>query len=135
MKSVRFILTPLLVLGIGCLAAANAVAGGNYDKRLETYGAAIRWSDFDAANAFIKPTGDDDAWSKAAEQYRDVRVADYVVKDSKSQKDPEQVLQTVEILYYKINNPTIRRLIDRQRWAYDADEKEWYLMTGLPAFE
>lgn len=135
MKSVRLIMTPLLVLCIGCLVAGNAVAGGNYEKRLEKYGFAIRWSDFDAANAFVKPIGNDDTWSRAADQYRDVRVADYVVKDSKYQKDPKQVLQTVEILYYRVNNPTIRSLIDRQRWAYDADEKEWYLMTGLPAFK
>jgi len=135
MNIIRPLLATLLVFSIGCVAASSAAAGRNYTKRLEKYELAIRWSEFDAATKFEKPAGKDDAWSRAADEYRDIRVADYVVKDQKYQKDPKQVLQTVEILYYKVNNPTIRSLIDRQRWEYDADEKEWYLTTGLPAFQ
>jgi len=135
MNLARLTMMTFLVLSVGYMVAANVEAGRNYERRLEEYGAAIRWSDFDAANAFVKRNGKDNAWAKAADQYRDIRIADYVVKDSTHQKDSKTVLQTVEILYYRVNNPTIRNLIDRQRWEYDAGEKEWYLMTGLPVFE
>ena len=134
MNSFRLMVTSLILLGIGCLVASDVGAGRNYNKRLEEYGHAIRWSDFDTANAFVKPTENDDTWAKAADMYKDIRVADYVVENTKYQKKQKQVLQTVEILYYRVNNPTIRTFIDRQRWEYDTNEKEWYLMTGLPTF-
>jgi len=135
MNSVRLWVTVLIVLGIGCFVASEVAAGRNYKKRLDDYGAAIRWSDFDAANAFLKQTKNDATWDRAADKYKNIRIADYIVKNSKHQKDQKQVLQTVEILYYRTNNPTIRALIDRQRWEYNTKEKEWYLVTGLPAFK
>ena len=135
MKLIRLTMAAFLVLSIGYAVAPGVEAGRNVERRLEQYDRAIRWSDFDAANKFLKQKGKENAWSKAADQYRDIRVADYVVKDTTHQKKPKAVLQTVEILYYRVNNPAIRSLIDRQRWEYDANEKEWYLMTGLPAFQ
>ena len=65
-----------------------------------------------------------------------ILVTSYKVK--KTIVDPEsfsKVLRIVDIQYYRMNNVTVKTLVDRQKWEYDKEKDRWYLLSELPAFE
>ena len=64
-----------------------------------------------------------------------IKVVEYVVKRTTLVKDKSQVFQIAEIQYYRDDSNVVKTFTDNQFWEYDANLKNWYLLSGLPDFE
>jgi hypothetical protein len=128
----RWIATALIpaLAAAGCAATFDFRREELFESSAKRYAQVIRWSDFEAARAFLSRA--------AAEERRvgleQVRVTDYRVRSLAYAPGVRQAVQLVEISYHKIDDPRIRRLEDRQIWDFDAERGAWLLSSGLPAF-
>ena len=102
MKMTR--LLPLALLAL-LLAACNSMPSKKVDT-IGDYGAAVRWSEWERAWAYVDPA----------------------IRGGLSQR------QVVEIRY--IEQATQRELTarDEQAWRTDDEGKHWWLTSGLPQF-
>lgn len=102
------------------------------DTTLQSYGATIRWGNFEDALSFIDPeTLHAHPVTKLdLERYQQVRVAGYTEQPVHSNGD--EAHQTVEITVSNNYTLSVRSFIDRQTWRYDEKAKRWWLVTGLP---
>ena len=99
----------------------------------EAYVAAVRWSDFDAAEGFIDPDylqahplGD-----MQRERYRQVQVSSY--RERSSSMDAEGILERrIEMGVINRNTQAERTVLVTERWRWDPEAKRWWQMQGLP---
>ncbi|MBW8366516.1 MAG: hypothetical protein K0M70_01460 [Arenimonas sp.] len=103
------------------------------DQALYTYVSAVRWSDFDAARAFVDPETlrARPITDLESERYKQFQVAGYEVK-SASEPAEGQYEQVVELRLVNRNTQVERIITDRQQWRWDAQAKRWWLVSGLP---
>jgi hypothetical protein len=125
----------LSLLAIGCATYSELTKMNKFQDTARVYELSIRWSEFDAAAAFLhNPEKDQDLQNKLAELER-IKVTDYVVMQLVVSEDESEIVQTVKISYYKTNNVVVKSLRDQQLWAWDPEKKGWFLKSGLPDFE
>lgn len=106
-----------------------------FDKTSRAYDRAIRWAQYEDAVAFKKPSNVNDELPDF-EDYREVRVTALKVKQTIIDKGSlSKILRIVDIQYYRMNNVTVKNLINQQQWEYNEEEDRWYLISGLPNFE
>ncbi|MGD2186528.1 MAG: hypothetical protein PVI71_10390 [Desulfobacterales bacterium] len=105
-----------------------------FDETTRAYNRAIRWGQFEDAFAFKKLAGPNDKLPDF-EDYRQVRVTDYKVKETIVDESYLKALRIVNIQYYRMTNVTVKNVINRQQWEYDEEENRWYLISELPEFE
>jgi hypothetical protein len=101
-----------------------------FEDTAKAYGRLIRWSDFESARAFLAPA---EPGAKIALP-KDVRVAEYDVKQMAYDPGKHKVVQIVAISYYRANDPRLRTLQDQQLWEFDEPTGTWRLKSGLPNF-
>jgi hypothetical protein len=102
-----------------------------FEDMSKRYGRLVRWSEFDAARAYLA----DDVPKERGTVPAGVRVADYEVQKVAYTEGKRQVLQTVMIVYFKQDNPRLRALEDAQVWEFNADQGAWFLKSGFPHFQ
>ena len=124
----------LAILAAGCGGLFGMVQMEKFEWTSRAYRKAIRWSDFEAASAFIKVEGSENK-SPDFNKLKRVKVASYEVKEIVPLKDKRQVHQIVEITYYKTNDNVLRTIREDQLWEYDQEEKSWFIQSGLPDFK
>lgn len=103
------------------------------DTTLQNYATVIRWGNFEDAAAFVDPET-----LKAhpltrldLDRYTQVRVTGY--NEQPLRPDGElQMKQTVEIGLVNNNTQSVRSILDRQVWRFDAKARRWWLVSGLP---
>ena len=124
----------LVVLIAGC-------AGGLYlgqQKRFEitsrAYEKAIRWSNFEEAVQYLNDTDKKKNLPDLKKQ-RHIKVIEYEVKKTTLTKNQSQIIQIVEIQYYRDDSNVVKTVTDNQSWEYDTTLKNWYLLSGIPDFE
>ena len=131
MKSLRLLLPALFAL---LLAACGSMPSKKIDTVGE-YGAAVRWSEWERAWAFVDPAmaGGGLPLSEA-ERLKNVKVSGYSVLSLRPAADGLTQKQLVEIRY--IDQATQRELTvrDEQSWRTDDEGKHWWLTSGLPQF-
>jgi hypothetical protein len=130
----------IAVLSTGMIAACADMSMQHMQSKetiledtLKNYAATIRWGDMLQAQAFVDP-----AYRQAhplsdldIQRYRQVQVTAYNDQPAAPLNDNE-IAQTVEIGLVNVNTQAARSIIDHQVWRYDAKQKHWWLMTGLP---
>lgn len=129
--------TTACILGLFILGCATIKEFGKMDKFEETssaYEHAIRWSDFDFAAAFLDPS------EKKPDRLgqsivKNVKVTDYRVRKTAVSQDESQVVQIVEISYYRTDNVVVNKIMDHQLWEWDPEKSQWYIKTGFPHFK
>jgi hypothetical protein len=128
----RLGLLSLLVLLLAACASGKPNVN-KLDARLYTYASAIRWEGFAAAAEFIDPALREAHAPSALQlqRYEQVQVSGYRVR-AKTQPAPDEVLQVVEIGLVNRHTQVERSVIDRQRWRWDAEAGQWWLVSGLP---
>ncbi len=97
------------------------------------YVAAVRWSDFEAAENFIDPQqrqahplGD-----VQRERYRQVQVSSY--RERSSSMDAEGMLERrIEMGVINRNTQAERTVLVTERWRWDPEAKRWWQTAGLP---
>ena len=100
----------------------------------DAYEQAIRWSEFDFAMVFLKPS-ERIANPPDESFYKRIKVTDYKMKKNALSEDETQAIQIVEISYYKIDNVVVKSILDHQVWEWDTKKNRWYLKSGFPAFK
>lgn len=127
----------LLLLALVVLTAC-AGKGGSANKLKETlyaYQSTIRWGDLSGALAFVDPELRDKLAPSPLEERRlaQLQVAGYYVQGSQQPSEGEHE-QIVEIRVVNRNTQIERSVIDRQTWRWSAEDKAWWLVSGLPDF-
>ena len=97
------------------------------------YEYALRWSDYDAANAMRNPESTIPSPDPAT--LKKFRVTSYTVVNSLISEDGLILTQIVDMRYYNEENLRERQLTEQQEWVYDAENEIWYLDGPLPAFQ
>jgi hypothetical protein len=132
----RQIVLPILLslLLPACAAVDDSKKVITLDKATRYYERAIRWSDFNAANALRrqeKETGD----APDPETLKHIKVTSYERVNAVPADDDNATMRiTVEIIYYHDESMKLVTLMDHQVWKYDTENKTWYITTPLPAF-
>ncbi len=124
-----WVLLALVVLA-GC---ATAVRDESLRVNLYNYSAAIRWNEIGQAAGFLDPALAETQPFTAADRDRwaQVQVTRYVEGPQSIDADGN-VRQTVQVEIADRASQSVRTIIDRQVWRYDAVAKTWWLTTGLP---
>lgn len=125
----------LLAMACGSLPACKTTGGtrGPLGQPLYEYAGAIRWNDFENAWSYVDPKLRDEhpLTDLEMERYKQIQVTDYQVVRvmGQTKSDYEQV---AEIHLVNRHTQVERVLTDHQRWHFDADTKQWWLVSGLP---
>lgn len=125
---------PLLLAAMSLQAAGPGRAQrAKLAQTQAAYVAAVRWSDFEAAENFIDPQqrqahplGD-----VQRERYRQVQVSSY--RERSSSMDAEGILERrIEMGVINRNTQAERTVLVTERWRWDPEAKRWWQMQGLP---
>ena len=125
---------PLLLAAMSLQAAGPGRAQrAKLAQTQAAYVAAVRWSDFEAAENFIDPQqrqahplGD-----VQRERYRQVQVSSY--RERSSSMDAEGRLERrIEMGVINRNTQAERTVLVTERWRWDPEAKRWWQMQGLP---
>jgi len=129
----------LIALSLLLVAATVHAAGLSRAQRAklvqaqEAYVAAVRWSDFEAAEGFIDPA----YWQEhplsdlQRERYRQVQVSGYRERASGVGADGT-VERRIEMKVVNRNTQAERTVMVNERWRWDAEGKRWWQAQGLP---
>ena len=125
------LLIALLLSACGTIEKEEKRMSMNNTTRYYEY--ALRWSDYDAANAMRNPESTIPSPDPAV--LKKYRVTSYSVVNSLLSEDGLTLTQIVDMRYYNEENLRERQLTDRQKWVYDEENEIWYLDSPLPAFQ
>lgn len=127
----RCLLLCCLALLAGCPKSASKSSA--LDEVQYAYSAAIRWGDFEGAWNLVDPE------VRKAHPLTDVDFSRYKQVQISSYRDlggttlgNGEVVRDVEIGVINRNTLTERTMRYRERWRYDAQARNWWLVTGLP---
>ncbi len=123
----------IILLMLGCASMETGEKLSQFDETSRAYLRAIRWGEFEAAFAFKKLTDREEVLPDF-EDYRNVKVTNYKVKQTIISEDKTKIIQLVDFQYYRMKDVTVKTLIDRQKWEYDTEQEKWFLQSDLPAF-
>lgn len=128
-----------VVLITGCATYSKLTQMNQFKATAESYGHAIRWSDFETADYFRMDalTGTDPLDFK---QLKSVEVTRYEVKqvvpiNVEDESRDIEVSQVVEIKYFTTKDMVQKTIKDNQLWEYVAEHKKWLLKSGFPDFK
>jgi len=119
------------LLSVACASTFDFRREELFEDMSKRYGRLMRWSEFEAAKAYLSADAPKDRAAVPAL----ARVSDYEVLQVAYTDDKRQVLQTVKITYFKQDNPRLRTIEDLQLWEFDADKGGWSLKSGFPDFQ
>lgn len=133
----RLILTAIAAL-LGMAVTAQAAGPGRSQRNKltqtqEAYVAAVRWSDFEAAERFIDPA----YWQAhpltdlQRERYRQVQVSNYRERSTGVAADGA-IERRVEMGVVNRNTLAERTVMVTERWRWDPEAKRWWQAQGLP---
>ena len=122
-----------LWLIVGCASMMDSVKMDKFTDTSRGYGEALLWGHFEAANLYRQPAlAEKD--KPDFEKLKNIKVAQYDIKDMNVSDDGLEVEQDAEIAYYHRNKMILKTLRDRQIWEFDTKDRRWYLKTQLPEF-
>lgn len=126
----------VLLLGLAMAAQAAGPSRSQRNKLAQTqdaYVAAVRWSDFEAAEGFIDPEyrRTHPLTDLQRERYRQVQVSNYRERSTGVAPDGA-VERRVEMGVVNRNTLAERTVMVTERWRWDAEAKRWWQAQGLP---
>lgn len=130
-----FVRLALLLVCLGLVACQTQAVRQQASKLRDTlraYDAVMRWSQFAQTIAFVAP---DQREKLDTSVLGNIQVTAYETVSPPVLMDDTHASQTVGIEYVLKDSQAVRTLIDRQMWQFDEDSANWYLQSGLPAFQ
>jgi len=124
----------LIMMIAGCANLSSKHQMNMFDQISRAFRSAIRWSDFETANNFIKDS-QTESNTPDFRKLKNIKVTLYEVKQIIPVNGKSKVRQIVEINYFKLDEMIEKTLVYDQLWEYDAADKRWYLKGGLPDFK
>lgn len=136
MNTMSFRSVRVLALSFLMLLLAACGVGSRSDLRDNTlyqYAGAIRWGHIDDAWTMIDPeySRRNPLTALERERFEQIQVAGYKVKGAQQLSEHEYA-QVVEIRLVNRHTLVERTIEDHQLWRWDAQNKRWWLTTGLP---
>ena len=131
----RLIIQYLVVLfvAVGCASVVDQVKMNKFADTSKAYGEKLLWGHFEAANLYRKPElAEND--KPDFEKLKNIKVAQYDIKDMNVSDDGSRIDQDAEITYFHRDKMILKTLRDEQVWEFDAKDRRWYLTTQLPTF-
>lgn len=130
----RFIALLLLTAFLGgCASMDERKKTVTLSMATRHYESAIRWGDYEAANAYRIQEGTD-VLTTNPERLKRFRVTSYETLNTVLNEDETEARIVAQISYYDEDRMTEVTLTDRQTWKYDAELGQWNLYSPLPAF-
>jgi hypothetical protein len=126
-----------IVLSLICIFLLASCGGKstkkrNLDETLYKYASLVRWSNYDAAIAFLKP-GDKTIQPSSfeLEKLKQYKVSRYDESPIRPGTEANIILQDVSIQLYNIHTNKEKIISDKQTWEYDEVKKQWYLTSEI----
>ncbi len=122
----------VIVLAMGC-SAPGPKRAQVLEQTLDKYAETARWAGLDSLYAFQKhepgtpltvPSGADA-----------IDITNYEAISAITEIEVGRVAQTASIEYVRLDNQTVKRVLDHQIWVYDEELKRWFRENALPSFE
>jgi hypothetical protein len=132
----KSILLSILCIFLLASCGGKSTKKRNLDDTLYKYASLVRWSNYDAAAAFLKP-GDDTIrpTSFELEKLKQYKVSRYDESPIRPGAESNTILQDVKIQLYNIHTNKEKQISNQQVWEYDDDNKQWYLKSGIPKIQ
>jgi hypothetical protein len=130
MKRALWILILVGALLGGCVSSFDFRREEIFEDISKRYGRLIRWSEFESARIYMAPPKSGTDIPLPA----DVRVTDYEVKQMAYIEGKRQAVQVVEISYFLVKDPRVKKVLDHQLWEFHENKEGWLLTTGFPSF-
>ncbi|MDX1593964.1 MAG: hypothetical protein R3298_06930 [Gammaproteobacteria bacterium] len=127
------LLTLLLVLLAGCAGLEEDRRNADFGLQTLSFENAMRWGNYKLAATYLKPG----PLTEAADpgRHEGVQITEYKVRNTLRSPDENRVTLDLRISYLRQGEASVRTLDQVQTWEYDEENKRWWLMTPLPAFE
>ena len=119
---------------VGCAKIQDFTKLDHFETTSRAYAHAIRWSEFEDAAIFLKPS-EDDSNSLDPEFMKMIRVTDYVIRKTAVADDQTKVFQIVDVSYYRNDRMIVKTIREKELWEWDAETQKWELSSGLPKFK
>ena len=123
----------VVLLVVGCAAISNKAKLSQFADTAKSYGKALLWGHYEAANLYRKPELVK-IEKPNFEELKNIKVAQYDIKDMNMSDDGLRVDQVAEITYFHRDRMILKTLRDQQVWEFDTESRRWYLTTGMPEF-
>lgn len=130
----QFLICFLVPLLVGCANIQDLTKLDHFDTTSRAYSHHIRWSEFEDAAIFLKPS-EDDSNARDPELIKMIRVTDYLIKTTAVSDDQTKVVQMVDISYYRNDSMILKTIREKELWEWDAEKQQWELSSGLPKFK
>jgi hypothetical protein len=131
MKKLSLYLFLFSLILVSCGGGSNKKR--NLDASLFKYASFIRWSNYEAAITYLKPS---DKKIKPTDfelqRLKQFKVSQYLESPIRPGAKENVILQAVEIQLYNIHTNATRTIHDNQAWEYDVKLKQWFLTSGIP---
>ncbi|KPJ78834.1 MAG: hypothetical protein AMJ54_01750 [Deltaproteobacteria bacterium SG8_13] len=122
-----------MFLVVGCASITDKVKMGKFADTSRSYGEALLWGHFEAANLYRQPALAEKE-KPNFEKLKNIKVAQYDIKDMKVSDDGLRIDQEAEITYFHRDKMILKTLRDAQTWVFDSGDRQWYLTTRIPEF-
>lgn len=135
MRSMKWLLALALVLSLGGCATEGKRQTTALERAQYAWTAAIRWGDVAGAWKQLDP----DYRSRHAltdleiSRYKLVEVTGYTVVDANT-LGPEDFERNIDITVVNKKDMSARNVSYVERWHFDAENKAWWVTSGLPNF-
>lgn len=123
------------VLLAGCAAMREQKRLESLEDSLRTYGTALRWGEWETANAYRMPRKSSEqlkAMPKA--ELKNIRVTDYEIVQRVVSPDEKLATIRAKVSYYDTDTGAVHTVPDEQTWWYDEKADHWFLDGNLPKF-
>jgi len=124
----------VFLVGIALAACSTSQIDTTRGEAFKQYEVIIRWSQWDAAAAFISAEYQEEHPISRLEldRLRLFKVTAYTVRSTGIFDDGMTARQTVEIKMFNKTQGVERTIIDEQEWRYNEKVKRWLLHSSLP---
>ncbi len=131
MRRALVVVILMTLLIAGCVTDRRA---NRLQTTLNAYASALRWDHIASGLVFVDPAvrKKNPLSQLDLDRYAQLRVSSYEVQSSLPASGPDDYRQVVEIGLINRNTQTVRHIVDRQVWHWDAKTQHWWLESGLP---
>ncbi len=130
----KYVLSFCILLLIGCATSPEGKQQDLFAIASHAYERAILLGKYELANGFRKVQASEKQVLNF-KRLKKIKVTSYELLAIKVSKDKSLVNQIVEIKYYNLDHMIEKTIVNKQLWKYYAEEKAWYLQSGLPNFK
>jgi hypothetical protein len=117
----------------GCTQIKQTKNTIQMQDQTNAYRKAIRWSEYEVAAAFIRRR-DETAYDFDLEFYKSVRVVEMEIQSREVFETEGTAIVTSKIQFYHVDYNSVKTLLDRQTWWFDAELERWFLDGSFPDY-